>query len=118
MPKVRVSGFTISTDGFGAGPEQSLENPLGVGGSRLHRWLLPTATFQGMLGQPDGTAGTDDEFARAGMEGVGAWIMGRNMFGPFAAPGPMTDGRGGGVTSRPIAFRSSYSPTILGSRWR
>lgn len=89
MGRVRVEGFTISIDGFGAGPMQDLKNPLGVGGTQLHGWLLPTRTFKAMHGAEGGTTGVDDELARRGMEGHGAWIMGRNMFGPVR--GPWTD---------------------------
>ncbi|MBL8691491.1 MAG: dihydrofolate reductase family protein [Rhodospirillaceae bacterium] len=85
MPKLRVSAFTISLDGFGAGPDQSLKNPLGVGGETLHPWMVPTRTFQSMFGN-DGETGVDDDFARASMEGVGAWIMGRNMFAHSRGP--------------------------------
>jgi dihydrofolate reductase len=79
MSKVKVRGFAVSIDGFGAGPDQSLENPLGRGGQQLHRWFYPTRTFRAMLGQE---GGTDDRFARATAEGFGAFILGRNMFGP------------------------------------
>jgi dihydrofolate reductase len=79
MGKVCVRGFAVSTDGFGAGPDQSLEHPLGKGGRALHNWFYPTRAFRSMIGQ-DG--GTDDRFARAAMEGFGAFILGRNMFGP------------------------------------
>ena len=89
MPKLRVSAYAISLDGFGAGPDQSLKTPLGVGGEGLHQWMFPTRTFQKMLGKPDGETGVDDDFARKSMEGVGAWIMGRNMFAH--SRGPWTD---------------------------
>jgi len=79
MGKVRVRGFGVSIDGFGAGPDQSLEHPLGKGGRALHEWFYPTRTFQSLIGK-DG--GTDDRFARATAEGFGAFILGRNMFGP------------------------------------
>jgi len=89
MTKVRVDGFTLSLDGFGAGPEQSLNNPLGIGGTELHQWLRPTRTFQrAVLGQEDGTTGLDDDFAARSFENVGAWILGRNMFGPVRGPWP------------------------------
>jgi dihydrofolate reductase len=88
MGKVRVDGFTISLDGFGAGPRQDLQNPLGVGGERLHGWLVPTRTFKAFHGGKEGTAGVDDDYARRSMEGVGAWIMGRNMFGPIRGDWP------------------------------
>lgn len=89
MSKLRVSAFTISLDGFGAGPDQSLKTPLGVGGEDLHRWMIPTRTFQAMFGRSDGETGADDDFARASMANVGAWIMGRNMFAH--SRGPWTD---------------------------
>jgi dihydrofolate reductase len=79
MGRVRVRGFAVSIDGFGAGPDQSLQNPLGRGGQDLHRWFYPTSTFRAMIGQE---GGTDDPFARAATEGFGAFILGRNMFGP------------------------------------
>jgi dihydrofolate reductase len=89
MPKLRVHGFTISLDGYGAGRGQSLENPLGVGGMALHRWLLSTRTLQKMLfGKEGGTTGTDDDFAARGIVNLGAWILGRNMFGPVRGPWP------------------------------
>jgi dihydrofolate reductase len=89
MPKLRVQGFSISLDGYGAGPAQSLENPLGVGGIGLHQWVLPTRTFQKMLfGKEGGTTGPDDDFAARGIANLGAWILGRNMFGPVRGPWP------------------------------
>ena len=92
MQKLRVESFSISIDGFGAGANQSLENPLGVGGERLHKWFLPTRTFQSMHGEmpgggdENGEIGVDDDFAARGFENIGAWIMGRNMFGPTRGP--------------------------------
>ena len=82
MGKVRVRGFAVSIDGFGAGPDQSLEQPMGKGGGGLHGWFFPTRTFRSMIGQDGGTDGIDDGFARASAEGFGAVILGRNMFGP------------------------------------
>jgi dihydrofolate reductase len=82
MPKVRVAGFSLSLDGFGAGPDQSLDAPLGVGGMEVHRWIFPTRSFHAMTGQPGGTEGIDEGFAVRAMAGVGAWILGRNMFAP------------------------------------
>ena len=79
MSKLRVNAFTISLDGYGAGPNQTLDNPLGVGGEDLHGWLIPTRTFQ-QLGGKDGETGVDDDFAARSFENVGAWIMGRHMF--------------------------------------
>lgn len=83
MGKVRVAGFAVSLDGYGAGPEQSLENPLGKGGRELHRWFYGTKTFQAMFGKDDGTEGVDEDYARRSMEGFGSFILGRNMFGPL-----------------------------------
>ncbi|WP_415908348.1 dihydrofolate reductase family protein [Oleiharenicola sp. Vm1] len=82
MSKLRVHCFSLSIDGFGAGPDQSLEHPLGVGGKGLHEWFFPTRFFQKMIGAGDGTTGVDNELAERGFEGVGAWILGRNMFAP------------------------------------
>ena len=88
MSKLKVSAFSISIDGYGAGPQQSLENPLGVGGSALLQWLFGTRTIQRQSGKDAGTAGIDDEFAARSFDKVGAWIMGRNMFGPARGPWP------------------------------
>ena len=83
MSKVRVAAFSISLDGYGAGLKQSLDDPLGRGGTTLHEWFYPTRTFKRMvLGQDGGTTGVDDELAARSFENVGAWILGRNMFGP------------------------------------
>lgn len=86
MPKTRVSSFAMSLDGFAAGPNQSLENPLGVRGPELFQWFFPTRTWRQMQGLEGGSTGTDDEWARRGMENIGAWILGRNMFGPVRGP--------------------------------
>jgi dihydrofolate reductase len=89
MAKVRVDAFSISIDGFGAGPRQSLEHPLGVGGLPLHDWAWTTRTFQQRIrGQEGGATGADDDFAARSFENVGAWILGRNMFGPLRGPWP------------------------------
>ena len=89
MPKVRVESFTISLDGYGAGPNQDIDNPMGEGAGELHRWFLPTRTFQRMHGDPQtGTTGVDDDFAARGFDNIGAWILGRNMFGPVRGPWP------------------------------
>jgi dihydrofolate reductase len=87
-PRLRVCCFAISIDGYGAGPRQDLENPLGVGGLALHEWVFPTRTFQEIHGTGSGTTGVDDRFAARGMDGLGAWILGRNMFGPVRGPWP------------------------------
>jgi dihydrofolate reductase len=88
MSKLRVHGFTLSLDGYGAGPNQDLDHPLGVGGHELHRWAFATRTFQQMFGADGGSTGIDDDFAARGFENIGAWIMGRNMFGPVRGPWP------------------------------
>src|SRR3954453_6941481 len=94
MPRLRVQCFAISLDGYGAGVEQSLENPLGAGGEGLHRWFVPTRTFQAMFGKGDGTTGPDDDFAARGFVNIGAWILGRNMFGPVRGPWPDENWKG------------------------
>jgi dihydrofolate reductase len=94
MSKVRVAAFSVSLDGFGAGPEQSLENPLGRGGEELHKWFIPTRTFQRTHGKSGGTSGIDDDFAERGFENIGAWIMGRNMFGPVRGEWPDNEWKG------------------------
>jgi len=87
MSKVRVSAYAVSADGFGAGPDQSLENPLGKRGPELMQWFFPTRTFRSqILGLNDGTEGRDNDYAVAAMEGIGAWIMGRNMFAHSRGP--------------------------------
>ena len=89
MSRVRVQSFGISLDGFGAGPAQDLEHPLGVGGERIMGWAFPTRTLQRMVfGKADGTTGIDDRFAARGFEDVGAWILGRNMFAPSRGAWP------------------------------
>lgn len=96
MSKVRVNAFSVSIDGYGAGPDQDLANPMGVGGMALHQWILGTKTFQRMhadfagslIGDEVGREGVDDDFAARGFENIGAWILGRNMFGPARGPWP------------------------------
>lgn len=88
MPHLRVHCFGLSIDGFGAGPRQSLEDPLGVGGEELHRWFFPTRVFQQLFGHAEGTTGVDNDFAERGFERIGAWILGRNMFGPVRGDWP------------------------------
>jgi len=88
MPKLRVQSFSVSLDGYGAGPSQDLKNPLGVGGMALHQWAFATRTFQKMHGEGGGSTGVDDDFAARGFENIGAWILGRNMFGPIRGPWP------------------------------
>jgi dihydrofolate reductase len=95
MAELRVHNFTISLDGYAAGPDQSLENPLGVGGESLHEWFVATSAFRRSHGQEGGEeGGVDDGFAGRHFENVGAWIMGRNMFGPVRGPWPDDSWRG------------------------
>jgi len=95
MTRVRVESFTVSLDGYGAGPNQDIDNPLGVGGTELHEWALATRTFQRVLFRTEGgTTEIDDEFAARGFENIGAWILGRNMFGPVRGPWPDMDWKG------------------------
>lgn len=88
MSKVKVAAFGVSLDGFGAGPNQSLDNPLGERGPELMNWFFPTKVFQDMHGKgnSNGTTGVDNDFAARSFENVGAWILGRNMFGPIRGP--------------------------------
>ena len=86
MSKVRVAGFGLSLDGFSAGVEQSLDNPLGKRGPEIFQWFFPTRTFCAMVGKEGGTTGVDDEYARRAMDNFGAFILGRNMFGPIRGP--------------------------------
>ncbi|MDB5973707.1 MAG: Bifunctional deaminase-reductase domain protein [Nevskia sp.] len=88
MSKLKVQAFSISVDGYGAGPGQNLENPLGVGGMALHDWAFATRTFQKMFGQEGGDTGIDDDFAARGFHNIGANILGRNMFGPVRGTWP------------------------------
>jgi dihydrofolate reductase len=94
MSKVRVASFSVSLDGFGAGPDQDLQNPMGVGGMVLHAWAFPTRTFKKMQGGEGGSTGVDETFAARGFENVGAWILGRNMFGPVRGPWLNEDWKG------------------------
>ena len=94
MARLTVHSFTISLDGYGAGPSQTVENPLGVGGEELHDWLVNTRTFKRMQRTEGGDTGIDEEFAALGFVDVGAWIMGRNMFGPIRGPWPDESWRG------------------------
>jgi dihydrofolate reductase len=88
MSRLRVHCFAISLDGYGAGPNQDRDNPLGVGGPALHEWVFRTRTFQQLHGKDGGTTGIDDDFVARGFDNIGAWIVGRNMFGPIRGPWP------------------------------
>jgi dihydrofolate reductase len=95
MSRLKVMAFSMSIDGFSAGPDQSLQHPMGVGGMPLHQWVLGTRTFQAMHGDgSSGSAGVDDDFAQRAFAGLGAWILGRNMFGPVRGPWPDDEWKG------------------------
>jgi dihydrofolate reductase len=94
MAKLRVQSFSVSIDGFGAGPNQTLDSPMGVGGMALHDWAFTTRTFRQMFGDQGGATGPDDEFAARGFRRIGAWILGRNMFGPVRGPWPDANWKG------------------------
>lgn len=94
MSKLRVASFALSIDGYGAGPNQDLQNPLGVGGPELMEWFFHTRVWQKMHGDDDGETGIDNGIAERGFDGIGAWILGRNMFGPIRGPWPDDSWRG------------------------
>ena len=94
MQKVRVAAFGVSLDGFGAGTEQSLTDPLGKRGPEIFAWFFPTKTFRAMHGQEGGSTGVDDEFAGRSMQNFGAFVLGRNMFGPVRGPWPDNSWKG------------------------
>lgn len=94
MSKVVVKAYSISLDGFGAGPDQSLETPMGRGAEGLHPWMIKSQMFHRMTGKEGGTTGVDNDIANQSMENLGAWIMGRNMFGPVRGPWPNDEWKG------------------------
>lgn len=94
MSKVKVRSFSVSLDGYAAGPDQSKESPLGKRGEELHTWVFPTRMFQNMYGKGGGTEGVDNDFAEKSFENIGAWIMGRNMFGPIRGTWPNDEWKG------------------------
>lgn len=94
MSKVKVCAFSVSIDGYGAGPDQSRKDPLGKQGEKVHNWFYPTKVFQSMYGHGEGTDGIDNEFAERSFDNLGAWILGRNMFGPIRGPWPDDDWKG------------------------
>ena len=94
MSKLRVAAFAVSIDGFGAGPRQDIQNPLGVNGPELFKWFFGTRTFRQMQKQDGGSTGIDDQFAQRGMQNVGAYILGRNMFGPIRGEWPDDNWKG------------------------
>ena len=109
MSRLRVNAYGISIDGYGAGPNQDLDNPMGIGGMALHQWVLGTKTFHriaggfadALIGDVAGQTGIDDDFAARGFQNLGAWIMGRNMFGPIRGPWPNDDWKGWWGTTPP-----------------
>jgi dihydrofolate reductase len=88
MSKLVVRCFGVSLDGYGAGPDQSIDHPLGVRFEGVMEWFFPTRVFQTMYGKAEGETGVDNGMAEDGFEGIGAWILGRNMFGPVRGPWP------------------------------
>lgn len=108
MGQVRVGGFSISLDGFGAGPEQSLENPLGKRGPELHKWFFGTKTFRTMFGDGTGSEGVDETYAHRSMDNFGAFILGRNMFGPVRGDWPDDEWKGWWEENPPY-----HAPTFI-----
>ena len=94
MARLRVHSFTISLDGYGAGPRQTQQEPLGIGGEELHGWMVHTRTFHSMQRREGGETGPDDDLTAQGFANIGAWILGRNMFGPVRGPWPDENWRG------------------------
>jgi dihydrofolate reductase len=94
MSRLRVNSFSVSLDGYGAGASQSLQDPLGIGGMKLHHWAWGTRTLRQMFGNEGGSTGIDDGFAQRGFANLGAWILGRNMFGPVRGSWPDESWRG------------------------
>jgi dihydrofolate reductase len=107
MSKIKVAAFSVSLDGFGAGPDQRLENPLGVRGGELHTWLITTKMFHRMTGKEGGSEGVDNDFAEKSMENIGAWILGRNMFGPIRGSWPDNEWKGWWGEEPPYHARES-----------
>src|SRR3954464_11053790 len=122
VSKLRVNAFTVSADGFGAGRDQSRDQPLGRGGEQLHQWFVPTRTFQrNVMRRDEGTTGIDDDFAARSFENLGAWIMGRNMFGPVRGPWPDDQWKGWWGANPPYhvpVFVLTHHPRAPLERWR
>ena len=108
MPKVRVHSFSVSIDGYGCGPSQDRDHPLGVGGLALHEWVFRTRTFRRMVGEEGGETGIDDDFAARGFDNWARAILGRNMFGPIRGAWPDESWRGWWGESPPTMRRCSY----------
>ncbi len=111
MSRLLVRNYSVSLDGYAAGPHQDLDNPLGIGGMRLHEWIFATRSFAEMTGGEGGSQGVDDDFFSERQSGVGATIMGRNMFGPIRGPWGDSEWTGWWGEEPPFAIRSSCSPT-------
>jgi dihydrofolate reductase len=94
MARLRVHNLAVSLDGYAAGPHQSTDEPMGVGGEQLHEWMFTTTFWHSMVGEPGGETGVDDDFARRGDENIGATIMGRHMFGPVRGEWGDSDWKG------------------------
>jgi dihydrofolate reductase len=115
MTKLRVHSFAISVDGYGAGPNQNVDHPLGVGGEALHEWAFATRTFHKMLGKEGGATGVDDDFAARGFSNIGAWIIGRSMFGPIRGEWPDENWKGWWGDNPPFhvpVFVLSHHPRV------
>jgi dihydrofolate reductase len=108
VPQVIVSGFSLSIDGFGAGPEQTFNDPLGKRGRELHQWLFGTKMFRTMIGQEGGSDGVDQRYAARSMDGFGAFILGRNMFGPIRGQWPDDEWKGWWGSNPPY-----HAPTFI-----
>jgi dihydrofolate reductase len=108
MSKVRVAAFSLSADGYGAGPDQSLADPLGKRGRELHQWVFGTRTFRTMFGQEGGSTGVDESYAARANSGFGAFILGRNMFGPVRGEWPDDDWKGWWGANPPY-----HAPTFI-----
>lgn len=119
MSELKVKCFTVSLDGVGAGANQTQENPMGEHGGELHQWFRSTRSFQRMMGdESEGTDGPDEDCAARGFENVGAWILGRNMFGPVRGEWPDGSWNGWWGDEPRSMSRCSYSLTIPANRWR
>ncbi|UPG94838.1 dihydrofolate reductase family protein [Luteibacter aegosomatissinici] len=112
MSKVRIAGFNVSMDGYAAGPNQSLEHPLGENGPDIFQWFFPTRMFREMIGQDGGETGPDNDFAYRAMEGFGAFILGRNMFGPIRGEWPDDEWKGWWGDNPPY-----HAPTFVLTRY-
>lgn len=112
MTRVKVAGFSVSLDGYAAGPQQSLNDPLGLRGPEIFQWLFPTQTFCQMVGKDGGESGVDDDFARRSMQGFGAFIIGRNMFGPVRGQWPDDQWKGWWGDNPPY-----HAPTFVLTRY-